>query len=334
MDNEVKERKKSGFAIFFAFTTLICLAAVVFVCIKYRELDTKISAQIYTQNQADDMMESARQTTRNNTKKVFEEAGTALSALRQLYPDYIVLNYDGTFDFVKIDESIPKNTLDNNNFKKNEKGEMEYYQGDKVISHKGIDVSKYQGDIDWKAVAADGVEFAIIRLGYRGYGTGEIQIDETFEKNIKAASDAGITVGVYFFSQAVTKDEAKEEAKTVIDNIKKYKIKGPVVFDTEEVAGSGGRLEELDKDKLTDVTIEFLETVKKAGYKPMLYANLKWFSVNLDMSRLADYDKWFAAYTAPLYFPYEIKMWQYSDAGSVAGIQGMVDMNISFEKIG
>ena len=334
MDNEVKERKKSGFAVFFAFTTVVSLAAVIFMCVKYRELDTKISAQIYTQKQADDMVEEAKQTTRKDTKEVFEGAGTALAALRQLYPDYIVLNYDGTFDFVEIDDSIPKNNLDNDNFKKNDKGEMEYLDGDKVISHKGIDVSKYQGDIDWKAVAGDGVEFAILRLGYRGYGTGEIQIDETFEKNIKGATDAGITVGVYFFSQAVTKEEAKEEAKVVIDNLKKYKIKGPIVFDTEEVAGNDGRLEDLDKDELTDVTIEFLETVKKAGYSPMVYANLKWFSMNLDMSRLADYDKWFAAYTAPLYFPYEIKIWQYSDAGSVAGIQGLVDMNISFEKIG
>lgn len=335
---EQKRKKNSGFSVFFALTTVIALVALVFMCIKFRELDNQINAQIYTQEQVDDMVdkaqEDAKQTTRDSVRKTFEDESAPIVALRKLYPDHIVLNYDGTFDFVRIEESIERNKLKNENFKKNDRGEIEYYENDKVISHKGIDVSKYQGDIDWEAVAGDGVEFAIIRLGFRGYGTGEIQIDEKFEENIKQASKAGVTVGVYFFSQAITKEEAKEEAKIVLQNIKKYKIKGPVVFDSEEIVGSEGRLEKLDKDELTEVSVEFLETIKKAGYEPMVYANLKWFSVNLDMSKIGKYDLWFAAYTNDLYFPYKIKMWQYSEAGTVAGIQGKVDMNISFEKIG
>lgn len=268
-------------------------------------------------------------------KKIMEslESGeTPLNMLRKIYPDHVVYNYAGRFCFSPIDKSVPLNDFDAEDFKRNEKGELEYIKDGEVASYKGIDVSKYQGEIDWDAVADDGVNFVIIRVGYRGYGTGEIVLDESFEKNVKGATKAGLDVGVYFFSQAINEEEAKEEALFVIENIKKYKITGPVVFDTEEVASGEGRMKDITSDKLTDIAVEFLETIDKKGYTPMVYANLKWFVSNLDMSRLGDYEKWFASYTTPFYFPYEISMWQYSDSGSVDGIQGNVDMNISFKK--
>lgn len=331
-----KRPEKDHGKILWIITTIIALVCCGFMCVKYKQLDSKVSAQIYSQSDVDTMVAKQSKQTKEEMKKTLQknlsDGESPLSVLRKMYPEDVVYNTSGKYEFVPIIKDIPGNTLNNDNFVKNEKGELEYKENDKVISHKGIDVSKYQGTIDWNQVATDGVEFAFLRIGYRGYGTGAIQLDESFKDNYEGATKAGIKVGVYFFSQAIDKKEAKEEARFVIDNLKEYKVKCPVVFDTEEVASGEGRMKDISSKKLTDITIEFLETVKDKGYTPMVYANIKWFVSNLDMSRLADYEKWFAAYTSPLYFPYEISMWQYSDAGKVAGIQGNVDINISFKE--
>lgn len=275
-------------------------------------------------------------TTVEGIKRVIKDYMTSgkgtIDMLRELYPESIVVYDNNKYAFLPVDESLKKNTIDNSYFEKFEDGEIVYTKEDKVVSVKGIDVSKYQGEIDWEKVAKDGVEYAIIRIGYRGYGTGAIILDENAIKNLDGATKAGIDVGVYFFSQAVTKAEAVEEAEFVLENIKKYDITYPVVFDTEDVYGEDARADLLDKKDRTDIAVAFCDTIEKAGYTPAVYSNLKWFNLALDLSKLEKYDKWYAYYDDNIYFPYEIAMWQYSESGKVSGIEGPVDMNISFKK--
>ena len=212
-----------------------------------------------------------------------------------------------------------------------EDGEVQYMQDGQVVSHKGIDVSKHQGNIDWTKVAADGVEFAFIRVGLRGYGTeGKLVEDEYFEQNVKGALQAGIKVGVYFYSQAITDEELLEEANLVLEKVKPYNIELPIVFDVEKVSGGKGRANELSVEERTRLTALFCQTIQDAGYKPMIYHNMEMGTLMLDLGQLEQYDKWFAYYNDDLYYPYAYKVWQYSEKGAVDGINEEVDLNIWF----
>ena len=206
---------------------------------------------------------------------------------------------------------------------------------------KGIDVSVYQGNIDWaKTAKDDNVDFAIIRAGFRGYGfAGTLVTDSKFKTNIEDALKNGIEVGVYFFSQAINEQEAKEEAKYTLNLIKGYKITYPITIDTEQSSHpqGQGRADGLSKDQRTKVVEAFCKTVKEAGYEPMIYANKWWLTEKLNMSKLSDYSVWLAHYTGatqanPFAKPSDYKgkyiMWQYTDKGTVNGISGNVDMDI------
>jgi lysozyme len=195
----------------------------------------------------------------------------------------------------------------------------------------GIDVSKFQGAIDWKKVKESNIEFVIIRMGYRGYGeSGKLVVDEKFIENIEGALGVGLDVGVYFFSQAISIEEAVEEAEFVYDSLKNYQITYPVIFDTEEIKNDDSRTDGLTVDELTKITMVFCDKIEELGYKSMIYANAKWLTTKLDLKLLENYDIWYADYqNAPLY-PYEFKMWQYSEKGIIEGIEGAVDLNIFF----
>ena len=210
-------------------------------------------------------------------------------------------------------------------------GEIQYDHNG-ITALKGIDVSKYQGNIDWKAVKADGVSYAFIRAGLRGYGaSGMISSDPYCEKNLKGASEAGVDIGVYFYSQAISKAEAIEEAEFVLDAIEGYEIKYPIVFDLEEVAAEGARTAGMTAQQITEVTIAFCERIKQAGYTPMIYGNIDWMAEHLILSELTEYDKWFAQYFNKPFFPYEFQIWQYTASGKVDGIKGNVDLNLCFK---
>lgn len=257
------------------------------------------------------------------------EYNVSTEFLQKFFDDVIVYKGINGITYAEIDDSLPKNSYNWNNLVKTN-GIYDYVENDVSVGKKGIDVSKYQGDIDWKKVKAAGIDYAIIRLGNRGYSTGKIVIDEKFEKNITNAIKNDIPVGVYFFSQAITEEEAIEEANVVLEAIKPYKISYPVVFDTEQVEDPNGRANLISKELRTDITIAFCDTVKQAGYHPMIYANTRWFVAELDLSRLASYDKWFAQYYKIPFFPYDFQMWQYTGRGTVDGITGNVDLNVSF----
>lgn len=201
----------------------------------------------------------------------------------------------------------------------------------KTASRLGIDVSEYQPEVDWQQVRDYGVDFVIVRLGYRGYGeAGKLVEDSMFKSHVEGALAAGLDVGVYFFSQAVNQAEAEEEAQFVLERIQDYDIKGPVVYDTEEIKNDTARTDDLDGKAFTDHCIAFCDAVKDAGYEPMIYANMKWMAFTLDLTRLTDYEKWYADYEPLPQCPYEISMWQYTETGQVPGIDGNVDMNLWF----
>ena len=239
---------------------------------------------------------------------------------------------DSKYNFFPITDEYKRNNYVLDNFVLDEASSRITYTDDvgEVHSKTGIDVSKHQGKIDWKKVAADGIDFAFIRVGFRGSSEGKLVEDEYFIDNIEGALENHIEVGVYFYTQAVTTEEAKEEAQFLLD-LDPYDITYPVVLDLEEVNGKS-RTDDMTKEDFTDAAIEFLDTVEKAGYQPMIYGNLKTFFIMLDMRRIEKYDKWFAYYQTPVYFPYEFTIWQYSSTGKVDGIKGDVDLNVSMKE--
>ena len=194
----------------------------------------------------------------------------------------------------------------------------------------GIDVSRWQYDIDWDAVAASGAEFAIIRIGYRGNESGLINADKYAQQNLAGATAAGLKVGVYFFSQAITREEAEEEAYYVLDVIKDWEITMPVVFDWERNRDEGSRSAKMDRRTLTDLSLTFLETIETAGYDAMIYFNPFMSRNLLYLQELTDYDFWLASYTETMDFPYKVKMWQYTESGTIPGIDTPCDFNIYF----
>lgn len=197
----------------------------------------------------------------------------------------------------------------------------------------GIDVSVYQGDVDWQAVADAGVDFAIIRVGYRGYSQGAIQGDANFQKNMEGALEAGLDVGVYFFSQATTVREAEEEADYVLETIRSYPVTYPVVFDWEFVDGQTARTDEMEGEHMTECAKTFCELVDAAGYTPMVYFNQEQGYLYYQLDQLDQFQFWLAEYDQKPDFYYDFAMWQYTHTGKVPGIQGNVDLNLAFRDL-
>ena len=193
----------------------------------------------------------------------------------------------------------------------------------------GIDVSKWNKEIDWQKVKAAGVEYAIIRCGYRGASTGALVEDPYFEKNIKNATEAGVRVGVYFFTQATTPVEAVEEASMVLMLCNQYKISFPLYIDTEG-AGGNGRADGLDVETRTAVCTAFCETIENAGYTAGVYASKNWLTGKLDAQKLSPYSVWQAQYSGKPSYQGTYDMWQYTSAGTVDGISTLVDFNVSY----
>lgn len=210
-----------------------------------------------------------------------------------------------------------------------DKTEVKKHQQPGSATGLGIDVSKWQKEIDWEKVSEDGIDFAIIRCGYRGSASGCLVEDPYFEQNIKGATAAGIKVGVYFFTQATSAVEAVEEASMVVSLIRDYELDYPVFIDTES-AGGNGRADGLDKETRTEVCEAFCATVRNAGYQSGVYASRNWYNKMIDVERLDRYVTWLAEYRkVPLYEGY-YHLWQYTSKGKVDGIKGNVDLNISY----
>ncbi|MBP0965087.1 MAG: glycoside hydrolase family 25 protein [Oscillospiraceae bacterium] len=267
-----------------------------------------------------------------------EERAVAVSA--QLHamedsvisPENAVSFNDGAMGDVWLSRltDVPENPYKSELFKL-ENGIMSYNDEELGISSRaGIDVSYFQGYIDWEKVKASGIEFVMLRIGYRGYESGKLNMDERFAEYIEGAEDAGLHVGVYFFSQAVHPEEALEEAKFVAEILDGYKIAYPVVYDWEMIGTSEARTDEVSPEVLNQCCVAFCDYIRQSGYTAMIYANRRTALMKMNMSRLKEYDFWLAEYRDEPSYPYIFTMWQYASDGKIDGIETEVDMNISF----
>ncbi len=241
-------------------------------------------------------------------------------------------------DMYEGDMTIPYYDIRTSNYNPEdfeEKNGVVTYAGDSFV---GINVSQKAGEIDWNAVAESGVEFAMIRVGYRGNDKGRISLDSNFEANITGAAEAGLPVGVYFYSKAVTDTEAEEEANFVLEQIRPYQMTYPVAIFWEYDRKDSGEVDEKSRtvrcngDQVTGFIQTFLKKIKTVGYKTAFYADKKMGYESLDLSRLTDHDMWYAEYQPAPSFYYDYKMWQYTKDGEVPGISKPVPITISLKE--
>lgn len=299
----------------------------------------QINQQAYLPEKVDAMVKEAQETAsaeaKNDIKSFIKSSMSTKEAntselLRSLFPEYIVYRGSEGYVFADIDHNIPANNITKTDIVTNEDGTVSYIPNGEAKYLKGIDVSQHQGNINWEKVKEAGVDYAIIRVGIRGYGSGKLVLDEQFENNIKGAITNDIQVGVYFFSQATSEEEIREEVDFVLEAIAPYKIEYPVAIDIEKVEDSKARGNLISKEDRTNYTDIFCKEIKDAGYTPMIYGNLFSLFNMLDITKLQDYKTWFAFYDSYLYYPYQVDTWQYTESLSIPGISTKVDGNITF----
>lgn len=330
---------------FLALTTLCSLGLCLYMLFNTRTTPADSNAIIenggdkpvfYSQEEVDVMMEEAALAHEQELKneimnQLSSENSSVNDTLRWLYSDFVFYQDNGSYYFIPLSDTIERNTLERGNLSVSENGEISYTSQNGTSARKGIDVSQYQGDIDWEQVAASGVEFAMIRAGYRGYGTaGTLVTDEYFERNMEGAAANGIDTGVYFFTQAITVEEVLEEAQYVIDLLASYDISYPIVIDVEKLSVSDARANALTQEQRTEIVCAFCDAIAEAGYTPMIYGGIYSLFGMLDINQVSHYKIWFAFYNNYVYYPYEMQMWQYTDKASIPGIEGNVDLNLWF----
>lgn len=363
-------KKKSGNGLKALLAVVIAILAMVLLvvgCIVYGYFTGKIiikendasadenaEAPIYTESQMQEMLEEANEDAEEKikveTEKAYEEGyrigrnellefirdkllttSSSIRTFNTIFPDHLVVVSKSSYHFVPINRDLAQSEIVDDRVMMLENGEYQYTdESGNVISHKGIDVSEHQGKIDWQKVKGDGVEFAFVRVLYRGWGSGKLVEDNTGEDNIRGAIANGINVGAYVFSQAVTQEEAVEEARRAIDIVSPYAQGIPIVIDVEYVPSDDARMDVLTPEERTDVILAFCDEVSSQGYIPMLYYNTEMGGLGVENERLEGIIKWYAWYSEVPYYPYKYDIWQYSDKGSVDGIKGNVDQNISF----
>ena len=212
-----------------------------------------------------------------------------------------------------------------------ENGTPSYYEDGKKISHLGVDLSEYQGDADFEAMKNAGVEFVMLRIGGQYYGDeGGLYEDGAFDTNYEKAKAAGLKVGAYFFSQAINAEDAAKEANYTIQKLNGRSLDYPIGFDWENIAEEAARTDSVTGDQLTDIAESFCDTVTQAGYKAIVYSNTSQMLIMYDFETMKDYDFWLADYREFPTMYYKFDMWQYSKEGTIDGVEGTVDLNLSF----
>ena len=229
---------------------------------------------------------------------------------------------------VRVHRGIAVNILREEHFSKDARGRLSCQKAG-VRAREGVDVSYYQGAVDWQKVKEDGIDFALIRLGFRGYTQGELHLDERFEENYANAAAAGLELGAYFFAQATTPQEAEEEAEFVLSALNGRPLQYPVVYDWETIdPGKEARTEGMTGEEITACAAAFCKKIEEAGYRPMVYFNTSLGYLGLNLSRLKGYPFWLAQYQDHPEFYYRFDLWQYTHQGQVNGIPGRVDLNL------
>lgn len=244
----------------------------------------------------------------------------------------LITDREGKEKWVEVSEKLPPNAYKLTDIKIIN-GKMAYYQDGEKCSTLGVDLSKSSGNVDFELLKADGIDFVMLKIGGRGYDSGVITLDDNFPKNIASAREAGLEIGIYFFSQAVTTKEAIEEVEFVTENLVPYKqlITYPVVFDMEYIVNDESRIELTTVKEKTEITKAFLTGIADAGYEPMIYGNKNWLLGEIEPDTLLkEYDVWLNDQSPVPDYPYDFKMWKYSTGESINGIEGSAGYTISF----
>lgn len=250
---------------------------------------------------------------------------------RFMHASYIqVMDKYGNMQKIKISADIERHNWDFDNL--DSSGMFKNYVDETGSRKVGIDVSEHQGVIDWETVAAN-VDFAIIRMGYRGYTSGGLVMDAYYNTNMEQATANGIPVGIYFYSQATTYEEGVEEANYVLNNYGDYSLSYPIVLDREDPMQEDARTNDLSVEQHTQATLGFLDTIRSSGHSVMMYTNRMYYALYLDLERIYPCPIWFAQYADEPDWPYEFDIWQYTEGGTVPGISGTVDMNLQMKEI-
>jgi len=281
------------------------------------------------------------QKTMGTIKEYAEQGKSFLTTLKAIFSDQFVLADEGRFYFKEIDPALRPYSYDDSKIQLTEEGIITYDDEDMDISY-GIDVSQYNGEIDWELMkeAEQIPDFVYIRAGIRGYTSGRLVADTQVSANLAGARELGSEVGIYFVTQAVNEEEAREEARFVIETLSDNKVDLPIALDVEKVENydTEPRTKNLSAEEYSRNVLAFADEMKQYGYETIVYGNGKTFMLMLDAKMLDDVDKWFADYVATddyiPYFPYDFSIWQFSSTGHVMGITGDVDFNIRFDQPG
>ena len=246
------------------------------------------------------------------------------------YAGMVQVHDGNSLSWVRPWKGAEANTLLAADFYTPDDGDLVRYTGDAVIAQQGVDVSYFQGEIDWQAVKADGVDFAMIRAGYRGYTDGFINLDQNFTRNAQGALDAALEIGLYFFSQATTEDEAAEEARWLVQAAKKYDVTLPLMFDWETIGEASARTDGVLGSQMTAFAQTFCSEIRAAGYTPGVYFNRWQGCYDYDLGKLAGAELWLTADDVADDWYYAHTYWQYTYTGSVDGIEGDVDRDLRY----
>lgn len=282
---------------------------------------------MYQQDDDEDDNDSAATTTAITYESIlvdrfYERAGQKILLSDEVYGQI----------WLPVLEDVPLSTHPLELLKEENNRMVSYDEYGSINAMAGIDISVYNTVYDWNAVKADGIDFVMMRVGYRTYGGGEIKADAAFQENYKAAKEAGLLVGAYFFSQAISIEEAVEEAIFTAEQLRGLELDFPVAYDWEIIYHDedGARTDNVPVDVLTDCCLAFCQHIEAFGYEPIIYQNKRTSLFKLDLPRLERYPFWLAEYGDGPTYIYDYDMWQYSCTGTVDGIEGAVDLNLSF----
>ncbi|MDO4513418.1 MAG: GH25 family lysozyme [Lachnospiraceae bacterium] len=269
--------------------------------------------------------EVVEETEKTEEKKVEEEKPDPSTDGKHTLVTYA----SGKEEWVSINPYIKKNNYDTTNLVC-QNNIMKYYEGSRLTSKLGVDISKKEGTVDFAALKEAGVDFVMIRTGSRGYESGLLMQDDYFVEHIDGALEAGLEVGLYFDSAAITPEEAKEEAQTVISFIMDRKITYPIAFAMGFADNDTSRIDDLSPAMRTDIARAFLDEIAAAGYRGMIYGDKEWLIKEIEISKLGDFDFWLSMPGDLPDYPYAFSIWQYAISQNISGISGPARVNISF----
>lgn len=251
---------------------------------------------------------------------------------RFLHASYIIVTDKfGEVHKIKISANIKRHEWDFSNLQSD--ANTKRYVTDDFTSKIGMDVSEHQGAINWEA-ASKAIDFAIVRMGYRGYGeSGGLVVDGYYDANMKGANENGVPVGIYFYSQATSYEEGVEEANFVLSHLGDYSLAYPIILDREDPMVEDARTNNMSKDEHTQAALGFLETIANSGHQAMMYTYRMYYSLYVDIEEMYKYPIWYAQYADEPDWPYEFNIWQYTESGEVPGVSGPVDLNLQMKEI-